>query len=222
MSKILVSPSILSADFANLQADIDSVIEAGADRVHFDVMDGNFVPNISFGAPVLKCLTTRNLPIDVHLMIEHPWDFYDDFVSAGKDCGEMTLIIHSEVCEGEDDLRKRLLQIKEAGALVGVSIKPATSVAEIESVLDILDQVLVMSVEPGFGGQKFMADMIPKVKKLRDLGYSGHIGVDGGISPETVGVCIEAGADVMGVGSAVFNHIGVEERRKAISALRGE
>jgi ribulose-phosphate 3-epimerase len=215
---IIVAPSVLAADFGRLQEEVDSVVEAGADRIHFDVMDGHFVPNISFGAPVLKCMNSRGLPVDVHLMIEHPWKYYEDFVKAAKDCGPLTIIIHSEVCSDEGDLRARLQAITDLGAKAGVCIKPGTAVETISGVLDLVDQVLVMTVEPGFGGQAFMGDMLPKFRELRDLGYEGHIGADGGIGVETCDVCIEAGADVMGAGSSVFK---ADDRAAVIKRLRG-
>ena len=216
--EILLAPSVLAADFGRLQEEVDSAVEAGGDRIHFDVMDGHFVPNISFGAPILQCLQV-NVPVDVHLMIEHPWKYYEDFVQAAAKAGcaaeDLTLIIHQEVC---DDLEGRLREIVALGAKAGVCIKPGTAVSTIADVLDIVDQVLVMTVEPGFGGQAFMGDMVPKVRELREMGYKGHIGMDGGIAPGTTGVCIEAGADIMAAGSSVFK---AADRAAAIAAMRG-
>lgn len=206
--KIEISPSILSADFGALNEDIADV-EPYSDRLHVDVMDGHFVPNISFGAPVMKWIETA-LPLDVHLMIENPWDFYDDFAKAGAS----TIIIHSEVC---DDLDYELMEIKKYDVLAGVSIKPETPVADIENVLDLVDQVLIMTVEPGFGGQKFMEEMVVKIRQLREMGYKGNISVDGGINVKTARICTSAGANILVVGSYVFE---AENREEAIKSLR--
>lgn len=206
--KIEIAPSILSADFGKLNEEILS-IEPFSDRLHIDVMDGHFVPNISYGAPVYKWIDSK-LPLDVHLMIDHPWKFLEQFVKAGG----RTLIVHSEACE---DLRGVLGSIKELGALPGVSIKPETPVSAISDVLEWVDQVLVMTVEPGFGGQEFMVDMVDKVRELREMGFEGNIGVDGGISDKTAGICKEAGANVLIAGSYIF---GAENREEAIKKLR--
>lgn len=205
--KIEIAPSILSADFGKLNEEIAS-IEAFSHRLHIDVMDGHFVPNITYGAPVYKWIKSK-LPLDVHLMIEHPWKYFEDFVKAGG----RTLIVHSEACE---DLRGALGSIKELGALPGVSIKPGTPVSAIMDVLDWVDQVLVMTVEPGFGGQEFMPEMLDKVRELRGMGFEGNIGVDGGVSDKTAGMCIEAGANVLIAGSYIF---GAENREEAIRKM---
>ncbi len=205
--KIQVAPSVLSADFGKLNEEI-ATIEKYCDRLHYDVMDGHFVPNISFGAPILKWIKSE-LPIDVHLMIEHPWLFFEDFVKAGGDL----LIVHSEACSepgGEFDLKNVLLRIKGLGVKTGVSIKPKTSVDTLKGALGDewlrhVDQVLVMTVEPGFGGQSFMSDMVPKISQLREMGFKGDIGVDGGINAETAKICREAGANVLVAGNYIFN-----------------
>ncbi len=210
--KIEVSPSILSADFGKLNEEIAS-IEAVSDRLHIDVMDGHFVPNISFGAPVYKWIKT-SLKRDVHLMIENPWNFFDDFIKAGLD----VLKIHEEVCrEFDGGLREVLKIIKEKGVFAGVALKPATPVSSILGELDLIDQVLIMTVEPGFGGQEFMSDMVAKIRELRENGYKGDIGVDGGIDSDTAKVCVEAGANVLVAGSYIF---GAEDRVKAVESLR--
>ena len=211
--KTQVSPSILSADFGKLNEEVASV-ETFCDRLHIDVMDGHFVPNISFGAPVYKWIKSK-VPLDVHLMIEHPWKFFDDFIKAGAS----TLTIHEEVFgdgEYEGGLPAALREIGDAGILAGVSIKPGTSVEKIADVLDLVDQILVMTVEPGFGGQDFMPDMVDKIKKLRAMGFEKNISVDGGINSETGRICVEAGANILVAGSYIF---GADDRKAAIESL---
>jgi ribulose-phosphate 3-epimerase len=209
--KIKVAPSILSADFGNLNADIASV-EEYADVLHVDVMDGHFVPNITIGPVVVSCIKS-SLPLNVHLMIEDPAKYYLDFVKANAS----RIIVHCE-SSGVSDLRGLLGDIKASGVEVGVSIKPKTLVSEISDVLDLLDEVLVMSVEPGFGGQEFMSEVVPKISELRSLGFERDIAVDGGINAETSKLCINAGANVMAAGSYIFK---AQDRRAAIESLRG-
>ncbi len=206
---VQIAPSILSADFNTLGKEIAQV-EAYVDRIHFDVMDGHFVPNISFGAPVLKWLKTE-LPIDAHLMIENPENYIEDFAKAGADL----IIVHSEVCE---DLESILKKIKDLGVKTGVSIKPKTPVSDIQNNLSLIDQVLIMTVEPGFGGQSFMTDMLPKIKELKDLSYEGDIAIDGGVKEETGKLCRDAGADILIAGSYIF---GSDNRLAAIKSLKG-
>ncbi|MBI4231918.1 ribulose-phosphate 3-epimerase [Candidatus Peregrinibacteria bacterium] len=224
--KVEIAPSILSADFGKLNEEVAEV-EAYADRIHIDVMDGHFVPNISYGAPVYRWLKT-SLALDVHLMIEHPWRYIKQFVKAGAEvaggfAGNTTIIVHAEVCgpmkagEGVENLRAVLEMIRSEGALAGVSIKPKTSVEDIQTVLDLLDEVLVMTVEPGFGGQEFISEAVTKISELRELGFAGNIGVDGGINAETAKICREAGANVLVAGSYVF---GSKDRKMAIDSLR--
>ncbi len=212
--KTEVSPSILSADFGKLNEEVASV-QPFCDRLHIDVMDGHFVPNISFGAPVYKWIKTE-LPLDVHLMIEHPWEFFEDFVKAGAS----TLTIHEEVFgngDYEGGLAKALQTIADLGIFAGVSIKPGTPVDKIKDVLDLVDQILIMTVEPGFGGQEFMEDMVGKIRELRDLGFDKNISVDGGINSETGKICVEAGANILVAGSYIF---GADDRKAAIESLR--
>lgn len=207
--KVKIAPSILSADFGKLNEEIAS-IEAYSDLIHVDVMDGHFVPNITIGAPVVKCIKT-SLPLDVHLMIENPENFIKDFVEAGAE----RIIVHSEAVE---NLAQVLNKIEEFGIKAGVSIKPKTPVEDIKDVLNIVDEVLVMTVEPGFGGQKFMNDMVGKIKQLREMGFDKDIAVDGGINAETGKICREAGANILIAGSYIFK---AEDRKKAVESLRG-
>ena len=212
--KIEVSPSILSADFGKLNEEVAD-IEGFSDSLHIDVMDGHFVPNISFGAPVYKCIKT-NLRMDVHLMIEKPWRFLDDFIKAGG----ATIVIHEEACREEDydgGLPAVLKLIRSKGATSGVSIKPKTEIKAIMDHLDLIDYILIMTVEPGFGGQEFMEEMLPKISTLREAGFTGHIAVDGGINSETAKKCAEAGANILIAGSYIF---GADNREKAIQSLR--
>jgi len=208
--KIKLAPSILSADFGRLNEEIASV-EEFVDVIHVDVMDGHFVPNITLGAPVVKFIKSK-LPLDVHLMIENPEKFVKDFAEAGA----ARIIVHSEAC-GEN-LRSVLMMIRSFGCECGVSIKPGTSIDAVKDVLDLADEILVMTVEPGFGGQSFMVDMVPKIQALRSLGYSGDIGVDGGINDKTAPVCIDAGANLLISGSYFFK---ATDKKEAAEKIKG-
>ena len=209
MNQITIAPSMLCVDFARLGEQTRQIGEAGADWLHFDIMDGNFVPNISFGAPVMKWITA-DLPIDAHLMIENPEKYIKDFVKAGAD----TVIVHSETV---DDLAGTLQMIKDLGVEAGVSIKPKTPISDIKDVLPMLDQILIMTVEPGFGGQSFMEDQVGKIKDLREMGYEKDIAVDGGINAETSKICRDAGANILIAGSYIFK---AKDRRAAIENLK--
>ncbi len=212
MNKILVAPSILSADFANLERDIRLVEKAGADWIHVDVMDGHFVPNITIGAPVVKSLRkVTKLPLDVHLMIENPWKYIPDFTKAGAD----VITVHQEACV--DNLFEVIEQIKSYGIKAGVSIKPKTSVDAIKDILPLVDMVLVMSVEPGFGGQSFMENSISKIAEIRALVPEIDIQVDGGINSDTARLVTQAGANILVAGSSVY---GTEDVAAAIKALK--
>ena len=209
-----ISPSILSADFSHLGADCRMVLDAGAQMLHYDVMDGHFVPNISFGVPVLKSLH-KALPdafYDVHLMITHPQQYAEAFAKAGASL----LNFHLEC---DDDIQETIDAIKAQGCKVGMTIKPGTPVEELGYYLDQLDLVLVMSVEPGFGGQKFMADQMEKLRALRAKRPELILEVDGGVNRETAPICRENGADIAVAGTAVFR---AENIPAEIALLRGE
>ena len=196
----ILSPSILAADFANLERDIHNIEENNADWVHVDVMDGVFVPNISIGIPVVKALRkVTNLPLDVHLMITQPIRYVEEFVKAGANW----LTIHIEA-DTEENNHAALAKIRELGAKSAISLKPGTPAEAAIPYLSEIDMILVMTVEPGFGGQKFMEDMMPKLKALHEMAPQLVLAVDGGVDANTHTVCKENGANMLVAGSAYF------------------
>ena len=213
---IKIAPSILSADFANLQRDIEKI--SAADYVHVDVMDGIFVPNISIGIPVVQSIRpTTTLPLDVHLMIDRPVRYVEQFCDAGADI----VTCHVEA-DSEENIHEALRLIHAKGKKAGVVVKPKTPAEAVLPFINEVEMILVMTVEPGFGGQSFMADMMPKVSTIRgyisEMNPTCELEVDGGVGPKTYRTCIEAGADVLVAGSAVYGAPDIPAR---IAELRG-
>ena len=210
-----IAPSILAADFAKLGSEVADICKGECDFIHVDVMDGAFVPNISFGSAVMKSLNGyATVPYDVHLMIENPDQYLEEFVTDNT----AYITVHYEACP---HICRTLAHIKEHGVKAGVSINPGTPVSCLEAVLPFVDMVLVMSVNPGFGGQKFIPETVGKVARLNKLrkenGYNFEIEVDGGVSDKNSGLLISCGADILVAGSAVFKH---EDRAEAIMRIR--
>lgn len=212
---IKIAPSILSADFAKLGEDIKDVELGGADYIHVDVMDGHFVPNITIGSLIVDAIRpVTDLPLDVHLMIENPDKYIETFSKAGADI----ITVHVEACP---HLHRTLQLIKSTGTKAGVVLNPHTPVSTIQHVIEDVDMVLLMTVNPGFGGQSFIHSVLPKIREVADLvaekNLNVEIEIDGGVNPETAKLCVEAGANVLVAGSAIYNQ---KDRAQAIQAIR--
>jgi len=212
---VKIAPSILSADFARLGEEIQDVERGGADYIHVDVMDGHFVPNITIGPLIVEAIRpVTKLPLDVHLMIENPDQYIETFAKAGADY----ITVHVEASR---HLHRTIQLIKSTGVKAGVVLNPATPVDSLKHIIEDVNMVLLMSVNPGFGGQKFISSVLPKIRQVKELADSFNpeleIEVDGGVNEETAKLCVEAGANVLVAGSAVFNK---EDRGAAIASLR--
>lgn len=213
---VKIAPSILSADFAKLGEEIKDVELGGADYIHVDVMDGHFVPNITIGPLIVEAIRPiTKLPLDVHLMIENPDAYIEAFANAGADY----ITVHVEACK---HLHRTIGLIKSLGVKAGVVLNPATPVSSILHVIKDIDMVLLMSVNPGFGGQSFIPEVLPKIRTVKEMAEQFNptleIEIDGGVNEETAKLCIEAGANVLVAGSAVYNK---KDRKAAIAAIRG-
>jgi len=219
---VKIAPSILSADFTRLGEEIRAAEQAGADMIHVDVMDGHFVPNITIGPPVVKAIRgSSSLPLDVHLMISDPDRYIRSFIDSGAD----TITVHVETCT---HLHRTIQTIRGHGAGAAVTLNPATPLSAIELIIPFVDMVLIMSVNPGFGGQKFIPEVIPKIRALREFitkhSLDVQIQVDGGVNVENVAEVVEAGADIVVMGNAFYNSDNYEETvrevRKRCAALK--
>lgn len=213
---VKIAPSILSANFSKLAEEIQEVDAAGADYIHVDVMDGHFVPNLTFGALAVEAIRpVTTLPLDVHLMIENPDKYIPDFARAGADI----ITVHVEACP---HLHRTIQLIKENGVKAGVALNPATPIDQVKHILEDLDLILLMTVNPGFGGQTFIRSVLPKIEQISQLiqirQLSIDVEVDGGINAETARQCVEAGANVLVAGSAIYNQA---NRKAAIQEIRG-